>query len=133
MSDHTAGPWGYALCHEATPHYEIGPLDEDGRVDLIESVAVTVSGYAPALVREAEANARRIVACVNACEGLSTEALEQGVVGELLAALKEAETDLCNELDQLRQDYATDSPVYHYCQEQQQRWAAVIAKVEVER
>src|SRR5262245_3648148 len=34
-----------------------------------------------------EANARRIVAAVNACEGVSTEALEQGVVRELAEAL----------------------------------------------
>jgi hypothetical protein len=34
-----------------------------------------------------EANARRIVAAVNACEGIPTEALEQRVVHELLDAL----------------------------------------------
>jgi hypothetical protein len=33
-------------------------------------------------------NARRIVAAVNACRGLSTKALEQGVVRELLEALE---------------------------------------------
>jgi len=32
----------------------------------------------------ARANARRIVACVNACEGLSTEALEQAEPGEIV-------------------------------------------------
>jgi len=37
---------------------------------------------------EAEANARRIVACVNACEGIPTEALEAGVVRELVEALE---------------------------------------------
>lgn len=30
--------------------------------------------------REAEANAKRIVACVNACAGITNEALEAGVV-----------------------------------------------------
>jgi hypothetical protein len=35
------------------------------------------------------ANARRIVAAVNACEGISTEALEQGVVAEMLEALED--------------------------------------------
>ena len=34
-----------------------------------------------------EANARRLAACWNACEGLSTEALEAGMVKELLDAL----------------------------------------------
>jgi hypothetical protein len=38
-------------------------------------------------VPEMEANARRIVAAVNACEGISTESLEKGVVRELLEAL----------------------------------------------
>lgn len=30
----------------------------------------------------------RIVACVNACEGIGNEALEEGVVGEMLETLK---------------------------------------------
>lgn len=34
------------------------------------------------------ANARRIVAAVNACEGISTEALEQSVVKALVEALE---------------------------------------------
>jgi len=34
------------------------------------------------------ANARRIVAAVNACEGISTEALEDGVVKEMREALE---------------------------------------------
>lgn len=37
---------------------------------------------------EREEDARRIVAVVNACEGISTEALENGVVKELLEALE---------------------------------------------
>jgi hypothetical protein len=36
-----------------------------------------------------EANARRIVAAVNACEGIGTQALEQGVVSELVEALED--------------------------------------------
>ncbi len=36
------------------------------------------------------ANARRMVAAVNACQGIGTEALEQGVVRELLEALETA-------------------------------------------
>lgn len=36
----------------------------------------------------AASNARRIVAAVNACEWISTEALESGVVAELLEALR---------------------------------------------
>lgn len=48
-------------------------------------------------------NARRLVAAWNSCEDLSTEALESGVVGELLAACKDAlatgERDLQHILD----------------------------------
>ena len=40
--------------------------------------------------KETEANARRIVAAVNACEGLSTEALELGILTELRDALQAA-------------------------------------------
>lgn len=36
---------------------------------------------------EAKANTRRICAAVNACEGISTEALEQGIVRELFVDL----------------------------------------------
>ena len=32
------------------------------------------------------ANAKRIVACVNACEGITNEALEEGIIEEALAA-----------------------------------------------
>ena len=38
--------------------------------------------------RERDANARRLVAAVNACQGIGTEALEQGVVDELLQACR---------------------------------------------
>jgi hypothetical protein len=41
-----------------------------------------------------EANARRICAAVNGCQGISTEALEQGVVRELLEALRDLLGDL---------------------------------------
>ena len=36
----------------------------------------------------ANADARRIVACVNACEGISSEALEAGWVGDMQALLR---------------------------------------------
>ena len=42
-------------------------------------------------LREASANARRIVACVNSCAGIPTEALEAGVIGEMQAAFADLE------------------------------------------
>ncbi|HTU90416.1 MAG TPA: hypothetical protein VMF69_10105 [Gemmataceae bacterium] len=41
-----------------------------------------------------EANARRICAAVNACKGISTEALERGIVAELRAALQETRAEI---------------------------------------
>lgn len=40
------------------------------------------------------ANAQRIVAAVNACQGISTEALESGAIAELVALLNEAVNDM---------------------------------------
>ena len=45
-------------------------------------------GIADVKNRNEEGNLRRIVACVNACKGISTEAIEGGVIKELLEALK---------------------------------------------
>ena len=42
-------------------------------------------------VRTTEADARRLVACWNACQGISTETLEGGVLAEMRAVLAEAE------------------------------------------
>ena len=69
---HTPEPWGYVenlsgsenhkgfRLHGASNWYfaEVYPVDEDGT--------------------EGRANARRIVACVNACKGIPTEKLESG-------------------------------------------------------
>jgi len=43
---------------------------------------------------EYEANARRIVACVNACEGISNEHLEKMPVAEVFAIVKQQRDDL---------------------------------------
>jgi len=47
--------------------------------------AVKINRYTDNSINEA--NARRIVAAVNACEGISTWALEQGVIAELMLQL----------------------------------------------
>jgi hypothetical protein len=49
-----------------------------------DNFAVSLCG----ITAEQRANARRIVAAVNACEGIPTEALELGIVADLLAALE---------------------------------------------
>jgi hypothetical protein len=53
-----------------------------------------------------EANARRIVACVNACEGIPTEALEDGAVKQLVEVLQHCKETLeSNGLIRLRRAY----------------------------
>jgi hypothetical protein len=80
---HIPEPWdhdmGFIVAPDPTGQHpdvyvaEIAHSDEEGRIAPYE---------------QHEANARRIVAAVNACQGLTTGALEQGIVTELLTALK---------------------------------------------
>lgn len=87
MSEHTKGPWAFYM-------------GVSNQTAFIKSEAGDLISYGEA----SEADARRIVACVNACEGISTDSLEclpltansvmalgalQQQRGELLAALKE--------------------------------------------
>src|ERR1700687_3987469 len=75
---HTPGPWEVIPARgKMLPHVMGG---DHCRIALLDDCHAAES--------EREANARRIVAAVNACEGIPTEALEQGVVRELLEALK---------------------------------------------
>ena len=90
---HTKEPWS---------------IDEYGRVKADgcnEFLGVQVDGFSLNGGEESKANARRIVACVNACAGLSTDDLEKtGLVSavgyQLLNADKERYQlrELCGEL-----------------------------------
>ena len=88
---HTPGPWrvedGYALIW--------GECDPDDSTSI--GMGYPVAECCRSVPRwqrtrlnhlDPDANARRIVAAVNACEGISTDALEAGVVAELVAALR---------------------------------------------
>ena len=89
---HSPAPWD---CDGMTQWY--AKPHEGDEIDLIEIRAqVTEAGwntvaFVEAIWPGAEANARRIVAAVNACEGLSTEAIEAGVLREWREALERAE------------------------------------------
>ena len=91
MSEHTPEPWMVAnntdifpvgdtkaRKHIADCDTSNAPLENDGTNDM------TDLDY-----DETRANARRIVAAVNACEGISTEALEAGAVRDLVAVVDE--------------------------------------------
>jgi hypothetical protein len=77
-SPHTTEPWrsGY------TPHACNGLPHKV----FVDGVDVASCGREP--------NARRIVTAVNACEGISTHALERGAVAKLLSALQWLVDDL---------------------------------------
>jgi hypothetical protein len=46
------------------------------------------------LTAEQEANAKRIVACVNACKGITNEALEKGILNDAIALVLNAGEDI---------------------------------------
>ena len=104
MSEHTKEPW--ITVETELDVIEITNADRNG---LVVPIAKVSTGYVKQVGIEQEANARRIVACVNACEGIPTGVLEkQGMVpieqvthdierqrDKLLAALTEiAELDI---------------------------------------
>jgi hypothetical protein len=68
---HTAGRWGF---HPGDPKYP----GQGGTIIVQKSriVARMDRGSNPKEQAEMEANGRRIVACVNACQGIDTETLE---------------------------------------------------------
>lgn len=76
---HTPEPWEAKPQHTTAYGTPIHTVQPNGR-DEYDHIA-NVFG---------EANARRIAAAVNACAGIPTEALEGGVVAELLARCKDA-------------------------------------------
>lgn len=91
MSEHTKEPW-FTVETECDV-IEITNADRDG---VIVPIAEVSTGYVKQVGIEQEANARRIVACVNACDGITTAALEYRV------HLLKAEDDQIAELTQQR-------------------------------
>jgi hypothetical protein len=84
---HTPEPWD---CDASTIFYAT-PDESDGMTMIEVRARVTEAGWDTVAFIEAtwpgaEVNARRIVAAVNACAGIPTQLLEQGVVAELLEA-----------------------------------------------
>lgn len=90
MADHTQEPWlvtgpqkgkigGYEVVSTVpgTNRYDTHPL-------------VAMMQHSPDRQHVAEADARRIVACVNACAGIPTEALEAGAIAALVLEARDA-------------------------------------------
>ncbi len=76
-----------------------------------KTVAVVLTADTVEVTEEERANARRICAAVNACEGLGTEALERGIVAELRHMLRElvsAAGDLDAAIDGVTGQFGTE-------------------------
>lgn len=84
---HTQEPWIYEMDRSVSHIFSPDSTGDNPYGTYIAEIAngEDVGEFSPYEVHEA--NARRIVAAVNACEGISTPALEDGVIKELLAAL----------------------------------------------
>lgn len=93
-----------AAAHTPEPWF-VQPSDHPGGL-LIKPIPGQVVAQCDQLL-EMEANARRIVAAVNACKGINTEALERGLIidlrcilGELLSAAGDLDTAIDGVTDQ---------------------------------
>ena len=91
MMNHTKEPWKADLrlgCFAIYPNGQDRNCLECARDDAIvyqngRGDKSSPDGYRY-LTAEQEANAKRIVACVNACAGITNEALENGVIKEAM-------------------------------------------------
>ena len=84
MTEHTKEPWEYRLHNPEGGNQSLYiEAPRDGRCS--DGVAEIIPRGKGKL---GEPDARRIVACVNACQGIPTEALEDGVVEEMVTAAK---------------------------------------------
>ena len=97
---HTPEPW--RIIDQSCRDYEGAEIGTGNK-----TVAVILTADAVEVAEEERTNARRIVAVINACQGISTEALEQGIVAELLANLKTL-------LEQIDEDVPTDITTRHF-------------------
>lgn len=71
MSEHTKEPWYTSATDDG-----LIEITNDERNGAIVAIAEVSTGYNGQIGIEQEANARRIVACVNACAGFNTGQLE---------------------------------------------------------
>lgn len=102
MAKHTSGPW---VAHSTKSFYVFGPAS------LAEQAGLE---HGPFICNaSSQENARRIVACVNACDGIETSVLEQhalGVIGaehsQELKNVKKQRDELLEALKYCRQKIA---------------------------
>ena len=101
MSEHTKEPWILVDTEDDTIE-----ITTEKRNGLIIPIAEVSTGFDGQIGIEQEANPRRIVACVNACEGISTEQLEcpGGNVAKVAGSLMKQRDELLAALTGLVDD-----------------------------
>ena len=75
---HTPGPW--------FPHHDMPSVICGRSGEKLATIVASTTFARGVSAQEAQANARRIIAAVNTCAGISTEAIEAGALGRLVAA-----------------------------------------------
>jgi hypothetical protein len=94
---HTPEPWHYEVDYSVTTIFAPDPTGQNPYGTYVAEIdGQDVGRFATR--EQHEANARRICAAVNACRGIPTRALEQGVVG----GLREALGRLLDQIDTLK-------------------------------
>lgn len=92
LTSHTPAPWHYETAYSITSIIGPDPTEQDPYGTYIAEIDGQDVGRF--ISREQhEANARRICAAVNACQGIPTEALESGPVKELLKLIADILAD----------------------------------------
>lgn len=84
MNQHTREPW----------EYDDGNIIQEGGGDYGYQIAIVDHPHSDFTQEVISANGRRIVACVNACRGASTEVLERGAVNDWAVLMTELEAQL---------------------------------------
>ena len=87
-TSYTPGPWHYQMEYRITTIFAPDQTGNNPRGTYIAEIdGQDVGRFTTS--EQHEANARRICAAVNACEGIPTDALESGPVRELLKLIAE--------------------------------------------
>lgn len=82
---HTKEPWKILPEECDKPYIRIRGTQLGGRYKIANVLTPVYDGVHKREADETRENARRIIACVNACAGISTEALERNSLLEILS------------------------------------------------
>lgn len=82
---HTPGPWKILPEEDGVPYIRIRGAVIGSRWRIANVLFPDYDGAPDSEIQETRENARRIVACLNACRGIPTDKLEQMSIFDLIA------------------------------------------------